>query len=227
MGTKMAPAYANTFMAELEQSFLFSQTKQPLLWKRYIDDIFVIWNHSTTDLKSFLSSLNQLHPTIKFTHESSPLQVTFLDITIYKSPDKSHLQYHTHFKPTNKFQYLHFSSNYPNNTHKGLIGELKRFHRTTTDPEKLEQITLDFKQHLKNRGYPLPLIENLTSRPLNEHKKKETIQLSSPSYFIYSKHKTTHLDLKRKLGHHPEPSTLISHLPRSTLYIVQKIKNSC
>ena len=39
MGTKMAPAYANLFMAELEEGLLENYPTQPILWKRYIDDV--------------------------------------------------------------------------------------------------------------------------------------------------------------------------------------------
>ncbi len=43
MGTKMAPAYANLFMADLEEKLLENSTVDPILWKRYIDDILCIW----------------------------------------------------------------------------------------------------------------------------------------------------------------------------------------
>ncbi len=38
MGTKMAPAYANLFMAELEERLLDNYHIKPIIWKRYIDD---------------------------------------------------------------------------------------------------------------------------------------------------------------------------------------------
>ena len=85
MGTKMAPSYANTFMDQLERNFLQHQPIKPLLWKRYIDDIFVIWTDSLSNLNNLLLQLNQHHPTIKFTHETSTTSVDFLDLTIHKS----------------------------------------------------------------------------------------------------------------------------------------------
>ena len=45
MGTKVAPAYANTFMGWFEDTHVYTYPQQPLLWKRFIDDIFVIWHH--------------------------------------------------------------------------------------------------------------------------------------------------------------------------------------
>ena len=50
MGTRMAPSYANLFMGKLEREFLRTQNKLPLVWWRYIDDIFAIWTHGEPSL---------------------------------------------------------------------------------------------------------------------------------------------------------------------------------
>ena len=42
MGTKIAVAFANIFMAEVETEILNQSTLKPIVWKRYIDDIFSI-----------------------------------------------------------------------------------------------------------------------------------------------------------------------------------------
>ena len=80
MGTKMAPAYANLFMAELEEGLLENYPTQPILWKRYIDDVLCLWPGSQEDLDKFMDYLNKAHPTIKF--ECSQTSIDFLDITI-------------------------------------------------------------------------------------------------------------------------------------------------
>ena len=41
IGTKFAPPYACIFMDQVESEFLKTQTHQPLVWFRYIDDIFL------------------------------------------------------------------------------------------------------------------------------------------------------------------------------------------
>ena len=40
IGTKFAPPYACIFMDQVESEFLKTQQHQPLVWFRYIDDIF-------------------------------------------------------------------------------------------------------------------------------------------------------------------------------------------
>ena len=41
IGTKFAPPYACIYMDQVEQKFLAMQINQPLIWLRYIDDIFL------------------------------------------------------------------------------------------------------------------------------------------------------------------------------------------
>ena len=45
-------------MNRLENNFLEKQTLKPLVWLRYIDDIFFIWTHSEEELKEFMRELN-------------------------------------------------------------------------------------------------------------------------------------------------------------------------
>ena len=39
------------------------------LYKRFLDDIFMVWKGSLAELQEFLSEINKIHPTIKFTAE--------------------------------------------------------------------------------------------------------------------------------------------------------------
>ena len=99
MGTKVAPAYANTFMGWFEENHVYTYHKQPLLWKRFIDDIFVIWLFGHEELDLFISSLNSPMPSIKFEAEKSPtafldvkviLKGTNIETTLYTKPTDSH-----------------------------------------------------------------------------------------------------------------------------------------
>ena len=40
MGTKMVVAFANIFMADFETQIRSKSIMKPMIWKRYIDDIF-------------------------------------------------------------------------------------------------------------------------------------------------------------------------------------------
>ena len=67
MGTKLAPSYANLFMSTFEDKYVYTYPQQPTLWKRFIDDIFLIWPHGKESLIRFIEHLNRVHPTIKST----------------------------------------------------------------------------------------------------------------------------------------------------------------
>ena len=41
MGTKMAVASANIFMAKMEKEILRQSSIKPIFWKRFIDDVIV------------------------------------------------------------------------------------------------------------------------------------------------------------------------------------------
>ena len=118
IGTKFAPPYACLFMDKIETAFLETQQLQPLVWFRYIDDIFFIWTHGEQELQTFLRSLNEFHTDIKFTYESSKESIAFLDLKV--SVKNSKIITDLYVKSTDRHQYLHYLSTHPNHT-KGSV----------------------------------------------------------------------------------------------------------
>jgi len=130
MGTKVAPTIANLVMGAFEDKYVYTHNPAPLIWFRYIDDNFMIWQHGLTALDSFLTHLNTCHPTLKFTHEASPDAVTFLDTKVIK--DHTGQLYTTIFtKPTDTHAYLHYASCHPQHQKTGgPYSQLLRIKRT-------------------------------------------------------------------------------------------------
>ena len=54
-------------MKELTRNI--SNTDPIRLYKRFLDDIFLVWKGSVPELQTFLEEINNLHPSIKFTAE--------------------------------------------------------------------------------------------------------------------------------------------------------------
>ena len=150
--------YANLFMGKLEEEKL-TKLGNPhiLIWKRFIDDIFLIWTGSKTDFETYMNELNKLHHSIKFTYEISQNKLTFLDVTLYKGSrfENNHiLDICTHIKPTNKQLYVHASSYHPQSTIAAITkGETKRYLRTNSNEENFKRMTLNLTHRLKERGY--------------------------------------------------------------------------
>ena len=78
MGIICAPAYANIFMAEFEQKYIYPLIKdKSFLFLRLIDDIFMVCTKSEKLLKDFMSELNQKHHSIKFDYKFECKQIKF------------------------------------------------------------------------------------------------------------------------------------------------------
>ena len=66
-GENNAPNYTNIFMAEWEKKALRKCTKLPLIYLRYLDDIFSIWRHGEVEFLNFLNTLNNHQRCIQLT----------------------------------------------------------------------------------------------------------------------------------------------------------------
>ena len=71
-------------MGTVESQILRRSVLKPLVWKRFIDDIFSIWNINKDEVTQFIEQANSHHHTFKFTAEVSDKDTTFLDTNIYK-----------------------------------------------------------------------------------------------------------------------------------------------
>ena len=117
--------------------------------------------------KKFIEQANSYHPTIKFTAEVSQLETTFLDTAVYKGErfeKESILDVHTHYKPSETFQYSNYKSCHPAGVRKGFVkGEALRLLRTNSSKVVFEENIKNFKTRLASRGYPSNLVDKILS----------------------------------------------------------------
>ena len=66
MGTKMAVAFTNIFMASIEKEILRQSVNKPLTRKRFIYDVFCLWDTNKEEIEYFIEQANSYHPTITF-----------------------------------------------------------------------------------------------------------------------------------------------------------------
>ena len=95
-------------MAGLERKIFENGEFNPLVWLRFLDDIFCLWTEGEEKLNKFFKYLNEFHPTIKFTMEKSYDKINFLDVVVYK--ENKHLATDLYIKDTDTHQYLHAKS---------------------------------------------------------------------------------------------------------------------
>ena len=128
MGSSMAPSYASLFMGKFEEDFLNMQSLKPTLWLRFLDDVFMIWDHSFEDLQQFIKKLNGFHPSIKFSYEISQSEVSFLDVKVSKGKSLNVIT-DIFVKETNNHQYLDYTSCHPKQCKDGIpYSQGKRYH---------------------------------------------------------------------------------------------------
>ena len=59
-------------------------TLGPLEWKRYIDDIFSLWNVDRKEIEELIVLANSRYPTMKCTAEISDKKINFQDTIVFK-----------------------------------------------------------------------------------------------------------------------------------------------
>lgn len=157
MGRKYSPAYADIYLAHWERAAFTKLQYKPLIYFRYLDDIFGVWDHTEEQFHTFLDTLNAHHPKIKLKHNLQHLAVEFLDtIAFFRTSDDQTktLATKVYFKDTDRHALLHKSSYHPKHTYRGLIkSQLIRFHRICTLPAHVEEATVTLFKALRSRGY--------------------------------------------------------------------------
>ena len=118
MGSPLGPLMANTFMCSIEDR-LQDQGKLPEFYKRYVDDTLSIMPNVET-AESFLSVLNEIHPSVSFTMELGEHgKLPFLGTEIRKCNGR--LETRVYRKPTDTGLLLHYKSHVDVRYNKSLL----------------------------------------------------------------------------------------------------------
>lgn len=136
------------------------------MWKRYIDDIVLIWTGSKQELLDFINFLNSFHPTIRFKcnkgehYNFNTRSVNFLDTTIYIDKD-GYIQTTLYSKPGKLCTYLLPSSSHPGHITKNIPYSLAyRLLRIESVRENLLKNLELLKIDLVSRHYRIKSIED-------------------------------------------------------------------
>ena len=157
MGKRFSPSMANIYMIDLDSQAINHNPTILQLYKRFLDDIFFIWNDNLTSLENFEKFLNTLEPGIQIKLKWHQNQIDFLDTTIFKVKDdftKSTLCSKPFFKATDSHQLLHTKSFHPRHTALGVLkSQLIRFKRLSSTREDYNEACNILFKSLATRGY--------------------------------------------------------------------------
>ena len=186
MGTKPAPAYADNFMARkidkriisLAQKYALNNKSPLSIFKRFLDDIFSVYQGTSKDLHKLLDEMNELHNTIKFTmnhtavlneaeddrcHCTQQFSIPFLDVLCRIQDGK--IETDLYRKETDRNQYLLPSSCHPPSCTKNIPFSLcLRIVRICSKPEYREKQFLNLKDLMMSRGYSERIIAAAVDR---------------------------------------------------------------
>jgi len=208
MGKRLAPAYANIYMANWEQTVLPTCPQSPKCYLRFLDNIWGIWTHTTEEFKTFTDILNSHHPSIKITSETNSKEINFLDVVTFKNLDfevTGRLSSKVYFKPTDSHNLLHQDSFHPKHTFSGIVkSQLIRFKRICSNTEDRQSATETLFGVLKKRKYPRSMLrkikktvfETITPPPREQTTGANTKII--PFITTYSSHSTV---MGRKIKH--------------------------
>lgn len=173
MGSVFAPSLANLYMHKFEQDCVLTN-ENPFLgsicsWKRYIDDILVIWRGDERSLHDFHSWLNEQNTYLRFTLENSQHSLAFLDLLITATPQG--LKSELYRKPMARNSLLQYTSCHPKSLRDNLpYGQFLRVQRNCTIKEDSIKHSDDLASKLAERSYPKKLIRRSMKRAANSNR---------------------------------------------------------
>ena len=143
MGSSISPPLAMMYMEFFESELYERQmpdTIKARAWKRYVDDCFLVYEHSEEKFDEFLEKLNALNPYIKFTCENSKPGVDiglksdilealpFLDFLVMRHLDHTSNSINNiisiYRKPCHSNSYVHSLSSQPISVKRAVIRNL-------------------------------------------------------------------------------------------------------
>ena len=142
---------------------VFSQNSNLLekikLWKRFIDDILMLFKGTKSECENLVNWLNSLQPgVIKFKYQYSTEVIEFLDLKIHLEGGR--LKTNLFIKPSNQQLYLDYFSNHPQPCKEGVIyGQAIRILERCSDSNWAQEHLLNLKDKLVDRHYPEKLIK--------------------------------------------------------------------
>lgn len=150
MGKKFAPAYANIYMADWEETVFPKCRKLPTQYLRYLDDVWGVWEGTRQEFEEFVGVLNQHCSSIRVKWELKEHKINFLDTITYKGLDfekTGRLDVKVYFKPTDTHALLHHKSYHEKHVFKGLVkAQLLRFRQICTrDKDRVEAMKTLFQ----------------------------------------------------------------------------------
>ena len=165
MGSPLGPFLANIFVGYYE-ALLFKRVNKPLMYYRYIDDTFAVFNDED-ECDEFFSHLNSLHPLLCFTFEKECNRtLPFLDVLVEKNDHE--IVTSIYRKPTFTGQYICWNSFCPMKRKTNLISTPVHRALVICLKSTLENELSNIQSTLINNGYPEAITNTVVTKKMNQ-----------------------------------------------------------
>ena len=146
MNSPVSVVMANLVMEDVEERAIDSFGQTPRVWKRFVDDTFVMLNMVAVD--KFFTHLNQIQASIKFTMESEKdTCISFLDISITRDHTGT-LDTNIYRKPTHSKRCLNFKSEHPLEHKSAVVNALTHRANSLIRDENKKRMELKYIQNV-------------------------------------------------------------------------------
>ena len=167
-GTAMGPSnacdYADTAMNRLDE-LVHSENlleehhiNKPLLFTRFRDDIFVLWDECENELLKFFDWLNSFHSEISFSMTTpTSFGLEFLDTYVYLNNGTLYTKPYS--KLCDNHDYLYPTSCHPSHTLENVPYNIAfRIYKICSDNEDYNNAKIEYSNYLERRGYNRNLV---------------------------------------------------------------------
>jgi hypothetical protein len=178
MGSPISGTMAEKYLQYLEATHIkhWLDSREIIFYKRYVDDILIIYDQSKTDEQTLLRQINKVDKNFQFkisAEENNTFH--YLDISIYRNNKSINIGIYR--KPTETDTVIHLTSNHP---YEQKISAFTYYiNRLITLPitDKAKQTEWEtILAIVKHNVYPTSMIQNLKTRLTNKKQNQKQKQ---------------------------------------------------
>lgn len=224
MGSPLGPILANIFLAYWENKWLAncSDTYKPLFYRRYVDDLFLLFN-TKEEAEQFTDYINKQHRNLNFVPDNEKDNcINFLDISVLRKDGV--LVTNIYRKSTFSGVYTNYNSFMPNNYKKSLIITLVfRLYTIIFEPATFDIELKYLRGIIFKNGYPLPFIDSCVKKFFQKRQQRaaaanNAVEVNEELTIVLPYLGTVTTQLKTKLR-----TLFSSYLPNSRIRVISKM----
>lgn len=231
MGSSLGPTFANYYMAHLEETVFEDHPEiAPLIYARYVDDIFVVIEN--IEQLHVIRDIFEANSVLKFTFEEQrDNQLVFLDVLLNNKNGPIETSVHT--KKTSTGDCINYNGICPEKYKVSTIKTfLHRAYNISSNWQLFHHEVEKIKQRLVNNNFPMKIIDRTIEEFINKkfpNTAEKPINCNLIKFYyesqMWSNYKIEEKQLKDLLLKHVKPVNENDILELNIFYRIRKLKS--